>query len=100
VVSNPPYIDANDPHLDRGDLRFEPRSALCPGTDGLSAIREISQLAQAILVDGGWLMFEHGWEQGPATRQVMKEAAYTRLETLKDLQDHDRVTVGEKAVTP
>ena len=99
VVSNPPYIDANDPHLDRGDLRFEPRSALCPGTDGLSAIREISQLAQAILVDGGWLMFEHGWEQGPATRQVMKEAAYTRLETLKDLQNHDRVTVGEKAVT-
>ena len=98
VVSNPPYIDANDPHLEMGDLRFEPRSALCPGTDGLAAIREISQLAQAILVDGGWLMFEHGWEQGPATRQVMKEAAYTRLETLQDLQGHERVTIGEKGL--
>lgn len=98
VASNPPYIDANDPHLATGDLRFEPRNALCPGPDGLSAIREISLLAQSMLVDGGWLMFEHGWEQGPATRQVMKEAKFTRLETLKDLQGHDRVTVGEKAV--
>jgi len=99
LVSNPPYIDANDPHLEMGDLRFEPRNALCPGVDGLSAIREICLLAKPKLVDGGWLMFEHGWEQGPATRQVMKETAFTRLETLKDLQGHDRVTVGEKAVT-
>ncbi|MDX2417660.1 MAG: peptide chain release factor N(5)-glutamine methyltransferase [Xanthomonadales bacterium] len=98
VVSNPPYIDANDPHLASGDLRFEPRNALCPGADGLSAIREISLLAKAILVDGGWLMFEHGWKQGPATRHAMQEAAYTRLETLQDLQGHDRVTIGEKAV--
>ena len=98
VVSNPPYIDANDPHLANGDLRFEPRNALCPGVDGLSAIRTICLLARAILVDGGWLMFEHGWEQGPATRQLMREDVYTRLETLQDLQGHDRVTIGEKAV--
>ena len=97
-MSNPPYIDANDPHLASGDLRFEPRSALCPGADGLSAIREISLLAQAILVDGGWLMFEHGWEQGPATRQVMQDAGFINIETLQDLQGHDRVTVGEKPV--
>lgn len=95
VVSNPPYIDADDPHLERGDLRFEPRAALTPGSDGLSAIRKISQLAQAMLVDGGWLMLEHGWEQGPATRQVMQDAGFTQIETLQDLQGHERVTVGE-----
>ena len=95
VVSNPPYIDANDPHLASGDLRFEPRDALCPGADGLSAIREISPLAPAMLVDGGWLMFEHGWEQGPATRQIMLDAGFVNIETLQDLQGHDRVTLGE-----
>lgn len=99
LVSNPPYIDADDVHLARGDLRFEPRAALCPGIDGLSAIREISRLAEPLLLDGGWLMFEHGWEQGQATRQLLHEAGFTRLETLKDLQGHDRVTVGEKAVS-
>jgi release factor glutamine methyltransferase len=96
IVSNPPYIDGDDPHLTRGDLRFEPRDALTPGPDGLSAIRLISQLTQAILVEGGWLMFEHGWEQGPTTRQVMHDAGFTNIETLQDLQDHDRVTTGEK----
>lgn len=95
VVSNPPYIDGNDSHLVRGDLRFEPREALTPGPDGLSAIRDICPLALAMLVEGGWMMFEHGWEQGPATRQVMQEAGFCKLETLKDLQDHERVTVGE-----
>ncbi len=95
LVSNPPYIDADDPHLKRGDLRFEPREALTPGLDGLSAIREISQLAQTVLVEGGWLMFEHGWDQGPATRCVMLDAGFTNIETLQDLQGHDRVTIGE-----
>ena len=95
VVSNPPYIDADDPHLARGDLRFEPRNALTPGSDGLSAIREISQLAQDMLVEGGWLMFEHGWEQGSASRKVIQEAGFIKIETLQDLQGHDRVTIGE-----
>ncbi len=95
LVSNPPYIDGDDPHLTRGDLRFEPRGALTPGPDGLSAIRSISQLAKAILVEGGWLMLEHGWEQGSTTRQVMHDAAYVNIETLQDLQAHDRVTAGE-----
>jgi release factor glutamine methyltransferase len=95
IVSNPPYIDADDPHLERGDLRFEPRDALTPGPDGLSAIRHISLAVQAKLVDGGWLMFEHGWEQGSATRQVLQNAGFLEIETLKDLQGHERVTVGE-----
>ena len=95
VVSNPPYIDAGDPHLQQGDLRFEPRGALTPGSDGLSAIRSISHTVRAKLFDGGWLMFEHGWEQGPATRQVMQEAGFINIETLQDLQGHERVTLGE-----
>lgn len=95
VVSNPPYIDASDPHLVQGDLRFEPRHALTPGPDGLSDIKRIVQPARTMLLSGGWLMFEHGWEQGPATRQIMQDAGFTKLETLQDLQDHDRVTIGE-----
>ena len=97
VVSNPPYIDAADPHLGQGDLRFEPRDALTPGSDGLDAIRTISRLASPLLLDGGWLMLEHGWEQGSATREIMKNAGYINIETLKDLQGHERVTVGEKS---
>lgn len=95
IVSNPPYIAGDDPHLARGDLRFEPRDALTPGQDGLSAIREISHLARAKLVDGGWLMFEHGWDQGPASRKILRDAGFIAIETLQDLQDHDRVTVGQ-----
>ena len=95
LVSNPPYVEAGDPHLARGDLRFEPDEALTPGADGLSAIREISRLAQAMLVEGGWLMFEHGWDQGSATRQILQDNDFTNIETLKDMQDHERVTHGE-----
>jgi len=96
IASNPPYIDADDVHLDRGDLRFEPRKALTPGPDGLRAIQTISQLARPSLVDGGWLMFEHGWDQGLGTRQIMEHSGYINIETLHDLQGHERVTVGEK----
>jgi len=95
IVSNPPYINANDEHLQRGDLRFEPRDALTPGPDGLSAIRIISRLARDMLVDGGWLMFEHGWQQGLSTRQILNDCGFENIETLQDLQGHDRVTVGE-----
>jgi release factor glutamine methyltransferase len=97
LVSNPPYIDGGDPHLEQGDLRFEPSLALTPGSDGLHDIRLISQLASSSLVDGGWLMLEHGWEQGPACRETLKANQYINIETLQDLQGHERVTVGEKA---
>ena len=95
VASNPPYIEAGDPHLERGDLRFEPSEALTPGDDGLSAIREIARQAQNTLVDGGWLMIEHGWEQGSATRHILREAGFSDVKTRQDLQGHDRVTMGE-----
>lgn len=97
IASNPPYVCANDPHLEQGDLRFEPQVALTPGGDGLDAIRDITRLAKPMLVDGGWLMFEHGWDQGPDTRQIMRDNGYAEIATLKDLQGHDRVTLGEKA---
>lgn len=97
IASNPPYVEAGDHHLEQGDLRFEPTEALTPGPDGLSAIREITRQARNKLVDGGWLMFEHGWEQGPAVREILADGGFAMVETRKDLQDHERVTVGEKA---
>lgn len=97
VVSNPPYINADDSHLTRGDLRFEPRKALTPGPDGMRAIRSLSQLARSILVDGGWLMIEHGWDQGPAAREILEGAGFMQIKTHKDMADHERVTSGEKA---
>ena len=96
LISNPPYIEANDAHLSQGDLRFEPRKALTPGPDGLSAIREISRLAQPLLLDGGWLMFEHGFDQGSATRAILKDGKFENIQTLQDLAGHDRITVGER----
>ena len=94
IASNPPYVDAHDPHLEQGDLRFEPRHALTPGGDGMSAIRSICQSAGVILVEGGWLMFEHGWQQAAATREALQKAGFVQLETLRDLQGHERVTLG------
>jgi len=97
VVSNPPYVDEADPHLEHGDLRFEPRGALTPGADGLAAIHTISHLVHPMLLEGGWLMFEHGWDQGPAVRDILKKTAYKNIKTLQDLQGHERVTIGAKA---
>jgi len=96
LVSNPPYIDADDPHLKQGDLRFEPRRALTPGTDGLCAIQKISQLAHPLLVNGGWLMLEHGWNQGQGTREIMQKSGFKNVETLQDLQNIERITLGER----
>lgn len=93
IVSNPPYIEADDPHLTRGDLRFEPPSALASGADGLDAIRTISAQAPAHLREGGWLMFEHGWNQGAAVRGVLEEA-FDKVETVRDLEGRGRVTGG------
>ena len=62
----------------------------------LSAIRKISQLAQTMLVGGGWLMFEHGWQQGLTTRKILEDSGFVNVETPQDLQGHERVTFGEK----
>jgi release factor glutamine methyltransferase len=94
IVSNPPYIEAADPHLAQGDLRYEPAAALASGADGLDDIRRIVTGAPAHLDAGGWLLFEHGWNQGDAARALLREAGYVQVFTAQDLEARDRVSGG------
>ena len=94
IVSNPPYIAIGDPHLHAGDLRFEPPAALSSGPDGLDAIRLIVAGAPAHLAAGGWLLLEHGWQQGEAVRALLAESGFTQISTEQDLEHRDRVTMG------
>ncbi len=94
IVSNPPYIEKTDPHLTQGDVRFEPLSALVADDNGLADIRYISQAAPNYLIDGGWLMFEHGYDQGGAVREILNNLGYDQVSTFKDYGDNDRVTIG------
>jgi release factor glutamine methyltransferase len=94
VASNPPYIAEDDPHLALGDLRHEPRSALASGADGLDDLRRIVAAAPAHLEPGGWLLLEHGHDQGPAVRGLLAEAGFDAVETIVDLEGRDRVGVG------
>ncbi len=94
VVSNPPYLAADDPHLDRGDLRFEPRSALASGSDGLDAIRAIIGSAPTHLREGGWLLLEHGWEQGAAVRALLEGIGFVEVATRRDIETRERATCG------
>jgi len=94
IVGNPPYIAANDPHLTRGDLRFEPPSALASGADGLDALRTIIAGAPRHLVPGGWLLLEHGHDQGRAVRALLLAAGFTQVTTARDLERRERVAVA------
>ncbi len=94
IASNPPYVADGDPHLDAGDLRFEPQSALVAGPDGLDAIRIIVDQATENLVAGGWLLLEHGHEQGAPCRHVLTGVGFSQVETRHDLQGLERVTLG------
>lgn len=94
IVSNPPYIAGSDPHLARGDLRFEPRSALTPGGDGLDAVRAIARDSARCLRRGGLLLVEHGFDQGPAAREIFAAAGLIEIETRRDLAGHERATLG------
>lgn len=95
IVSNPPYIEASDPHLVQGDLRFEPVSALASGADGLQDIRRIISGAPDYLNSKGWLMLEHGYNQADAVQQLMIKHGFKAVETIKDLGDNPRVTIGQ-----
>ncbi len=95
IVSNPPYIEADDPHLQQGDLRFEPLSALASGADGLQDIRQIIAQAPAHLNAGGWLMLEHGYDQAEAVQQLLNAAGFKNVQSLKDLGNNLRVTLGQ-----
>lgn len=96
IASNPPYIAAGDPHLAQGDLRFEPAPALASGADGLDAIRRLVAGAPAHLVPGGWLLLEHGWDQGEAVRALLEAGGYAGVATVRDLEDRDRVSLGRR----
>lgn len=95
IVSNPPYVADDDPHLQQGDLRFEPAGALSSGADGLADIRIISAQAAEHLVPGGWLVFEHGYRQGAAVRGLMQRQQFTDVHTVTDLAGQERVTLGQ-----
>lgn len=94
IASNPPYIADDDAHLKLGDLRFEPASALASGADGLDDIRRIAAHAPMHLNPGGWLLVEHGWDQGAAVRSIFEHAGFDAVETVQDWERRDRVTLG------
>ena len=96
IVSNPPYVAKDDPHLATGDCRFEPRAALTPGPDGLAAIRRLARESLPHLEPGGLLAFEHGYEQGAAARALLDELGYRQVDTGLDLEGRERVTMGRK----
>ena len=92
VLSNPPYIAGDDPHLPA--LRHEPLMALTPGGDGLGALIEIIAGAAPHLNSGGWLLLEHGWDQATAVRSAMQSAGLDRISTRRDIEGRDRCTGG------
>ncbi|SNC58795.1 peptide chain release factor N(5)-glutamine methyltransferase [Sodalis endosymbiont of Henestaris halophilus] len=95
IVSNPPYIKANDPHLTQGDVRFEPRSALVSGKDGLEDLSAICRGAGRHLLSNGWLILEHGCSQGAAVRALLAVVGFTNIATLRDYSNNERVSQGQ-----
>ena len=94
IVSNPPYIVDDDPHLAEGDVRFEPRSALASGRSGLDDLTRISVAAPAFLAPGGWLLMEHGYDQAEAVRALLGAAGFVEVESARDLAGIERVSLG------
>jgi release factor glutamine methyltransferase len=94
IVSNPPYIASGDPHLEQGDLRFEPRGALTDEADGLSAIRAIVEKAPFLLAINGALWLEHGYDQADAVRRVLQARGFTEVRSMRDLAGIERCTGG------
>jgi release factor glutamine methyltransferase len=92
IVSNPPYVRADDPHLRQGDVRFEPQAALIAGADGLEAIRQIVTGARARLHQGGWLLIEHGYDQADAVAELLQAAGFSEILNHRDLAKLPRVT--------
>lgn len=96
IVSNPPYIQKDDPHLQEGDLRFEPKSALTDDDDGLSCIREILKNAHHYLKPGGLIALEHGYDQAAAVAALLENHAFHDIGAIADLAGHLRVTLARK----
>lgn len=100
VLSNPPYIPDQDPHLQQGDPRYEPRHALASGPRGLDAIGLIVENAPTHLRRGGWLVFEHGFDQGPACRDLLSRGGYTGVFSERDLGGHERISGAQLPLDP
>lgn len=97
IVSNPPYIDEQDPHLAQGDVRFEPLTALVAGGSGLADIVHIIDHSRSALAPGGYLLLEHGWQQGADVRSAFLPAGYQNVETCRDYGGNERITLGRIA---
>ena len=100
IASNPPYVADGDPHLTQGDLRFEPQAALRGGPDGMDCIRTIAAAARMHLTPGGWLVFEHGHDQGPGCVRLLAGLGYTIVEDTRDLSGLPRVCQGRFDAAP
>lgn len=96
IVSNPPYIAADDPHLTKGDLRHEPVEALVAAESGLADCRRIIGQAWRVLRPGGCLLLEHGFEQAQAVRGLLEQAGFAAVDTRRDVAGHPRVTAGRR----
>lgn len=94
IVSNPPYIAADDTHLAQGDVRFEPMSALASGVDGLDDIRHIVTVAPNFLAANGWLLLEHGYDQAGAVRTLLRENGFDEIFSAKDIAGIERASGG------
>jgi release factor glutamine methyltransferase len=94
IVANPPYVAAGDPHLDA--LVFEPRDALVAGADGLDALRRVVGGAAGHLAERGWLIVEHGHDQGDAVRSLFRDQAFRGIESRRDLAGYERATLGHR----
>ena len=95
IVSNPPYIALADPHLQQGDLRFEPSRALSSGDDGLDAIRRIITVAPKFLASGAYLLLEHGYDQAEAVCSLLRSAGFEAVTSRQDLAGVDRISGGK-----
>lgn len=94
IASNPPYVAADDAHLQEGDLRFEPNTALTDGRDGLSSIREIASSAPNHLEIGGWLLIEHGYDQAADVQSILQQNGFSKVSLRHDIAGRPRVTGG------
>ena len=95
ILSNPPYIDAADPHLGEGDLRFEPASALVAENQGLQDLYTIIAKAPEVLTPGGWLVLEHGWRQAEAVTERLTERGFRQVRWQADLGGQPRMSLGQ-----
>ena len=95
IVSNPPYIEATDPHLLQGDVRFEPASALVSMDAGLADIRQIICHSGHYLRSGGWLLLEHGYQQASAVRALLEQAGFNQVRSAKDYGGQWRISFGQ-----